>query len=364
MSLIFGALFAAITLLAIGLQRTYYHYPAKELKRRARNGDPLAQLLYKPVSYGISLQVLLWLIVIISAAVSFVLLSHAFETWFAVILVAFLIWVGFLWLPSSRLTTVSTHIAQWATPAINWLLNYLHSPLEWVGNFFRKHRHISLKTGLYEKEDIIDLLERQRDLPESRIQLHDIDLLQHALQFGDRLVHDVYVPFRSVKLVDNQEAIGPKLMDDLYKSGFSRFPVYEGEQTNIIGTLYMKDLVKKKSGGHVKDIMRKEVFYVHENFTLQQALQAFLKTKHHLFIVVNSFEEFVGIITIEDILEEIIGKQIVDEFDQYEDMRAVAAAAAKAEHDANQQAGAEPAMEPEINSAELTDSETPDIVVK
>lgn len=357
-------MFAGITLLAIGLQRTYYHYPVKELKRRARSGDPLAQLLYKPVSYGVSLQILLWLIVIGSAAVSFVLLSRTFEAWFAIIVVAFLLWVGFLWLPSSRLTTVSTHLARWTTPAVTWLLNYLHSPLEWIGNFFRKHRHFSVKTSLYEKEDIYELLEYQRDIPESRIPLHDIDLLQHALQFGDKLVRDAYVPFRSVTLVNNQEAIGPKLMDDLYKSGFSRFPVYEGEQTNIVGTLFVKDLVKKKTGGHVRDVMRAEVFYVHEDFTLQQALQAFLKTKHHLFVVVNSFEEFVGIITIEDILEEVIGKQIVDEFDKYEDMRAVAAAAAKVDHEANQQAGAEPAIEAEAALSELTDSETPDIVVK
>lgn len=364
MTLIFGALFAGITLLAIGLQRTYYHYPVKELKRRARSGDPLAQMLYKPVSYGVSLQVLLWIIVIVSAAISFTLLSRAFETWFAVIIIALLLWLGFLWLPSSRLTTISTHIATWVTPGINWLLNYLHSPLEWIGNFFRRHRHLSIKTSLYEKEDIVDLLEYQRDLAESRIASHDIDLLQHALQFGDKLVHDAYVPFRSVTLVNNQEAIGPKLMDDLYKSGFSRFPVYDGEQTNIIGTLYMKDLVKKKSGGHVKDIMRKEVFYVHENFTLQQALQAFLKTKHHLFIVVNSFEEFAGIITIEDILEEVIGKQIVDEFDQYEDMRAVAAAAARVEHEANKKTGVEPEVDIEGVLPASTDSETPDIVVK
>jgi CBS domain containing-hemolysin-like protein len=71
---------------------------------------------------------------------------------------------------------------------------------------------------------------------------------------------------------------------------------------------------------------------VHEDFTLYQALQAFLKTKHHLFLVVNSFEELVGILTIEDVLEQMIGKPIVDEFDRYDDLRAVAAAAAKKDH--------------------------------
>lgn len=361
MSLIFGIVFAGITLLAIGLQRTYYHYPAKELKRRARHGDPLAQILYKPVSYGVSLELLLWGIVVVCAAVSFVLFSHAFAPWFAVVVVAFLLWLGFLWLPSSRLTKISTYIATWATPAINWLLNYLHPTLEWLGNFFRTHRHITVKTSLYEKDDLHELLEKQRHLPDSRITRQDIDLLQHALLFSNTLVRDTYVPMRAVKLVDVSESIGPKLMDDLYKSGYSRFPVYDGEQTNITGTLYMKDLVTKKTGGQVRDSMRKEVFYVHEDFTLQQALQAFLKTKHHLFIVVNSFEEFVGIITIEDILEQVIGKQIVDEFDMYEDMRAVAAAAARKEHEERQKANTEPV--PELPE-DQTDSEKPDMVVK
>ncbi len=342
MNFVFGLIFAGITLLAIGLQRTYYHYPVKELKRRARHGDPLAQVLYKPVSYGVSVQVLLWAVVIVSAATSFVLLTQAFNTWFSILVVAFLLWVGFLWLPSSRLTTVSTHIATWLTPVINWLLNYLHVPLEWIGNFFRTHRHLSIRTHLYEKEDLKDLLENQRDLPDNRIAKKDIDLLMHTLQFGDKFVSDAYVPLRTVVLVDSSEAIGPKLMDDLYKSGYSRFPVYEKDQSTIVATLYMKDLVKKKAGGHVRDVMRKEVFYVHEDFTLHQALQAFLKTKHHLFIVVNSFEEFVGIITIEDILEQIIGKQIVDEFDQYENMRAVAATAAQKEHEERQKTSSEP----------------------
>ncbi len=357
MTFFFGIVFAAITLLAIGLQRTYYHYPLKELKRRARSGDQLAQLLYKPVSYGVSLQILLWAIVIVCSATSFVLFSHVFATWFAVVIVAFLIWLGFLWLPSRGLTAISTRIAALVTPAINWLLNYLYPLLERIGEFFRRHRHISIKTNLYEKEDIADLLERQKDLPENRIAAHDIDLLQHVLQFSDTYVSDVYVPLRTVKVVDIAESIGPKLMDELYKSGYSRFPVYADEKTNIVGTLYMKDLVHRKSGGSVKDVVRSEVFYVHEDFTLQQALQAFLKTKHHLFIVVNEFEEFVGIVTIEDILEAMIGNQIVDEFDTYENVRAVARAIAQKEHAERQEAESEP-------TADETDSETTDKVVK
>jgi CBS domain containing-hemolysin-like protein len=91
----------------------------------------------------------------------------------------------------------------------------------------------------------------------------------------------------------------------------------------------LHDLVITKENKKVKDVMRREVYYVHEEQTLDHALKAFIKTKHHLFIVINSFEEFVGIITIEDILEQIIGKKIIDEFDKYDDLREVAALRAK-----------------------------------
>jgi CBS domain containing-hemolysin-like protein len=340
-SFIFGLLFAGLTLLAIGLKRTYDHYPVKELKRQARAGDPLALMLYRPVSYGMSLSVLLWLIVLGSASLSFVLLASTLEPWFAVVVIAFLLWLGFLWLPSAELTNLSLRIALIVTPAVDWLLNWLHPILRRIAALFGRMRHISVKTGLYEPEDLVALLEKQREFPENRISSHQIDLLIHALTYTDKQVRDILVPLRIVRMVNADEAIGPKLMDELYQSGFSRFPVYEQEQTTVVGTLVLRDLVRKQSRATVRDVMRDDVLYIHEDFTLQQALQAFIKTKHHLFIVVNSFEEFVGILTIEDVLEQIIGKQIVDEFDAYEDVRAVAASLATKEHNDRQKTAQE-----------------------
>lgn len=332
-SFIFGLLFAGITLLAIGLQRTYYHYPVKELKRRARSGDQIAELLYRPVSYGVSLKVLLWSIVTISAALSLVLLARSVEPWFAILLVALFVWIGFLWLPSTSLTSFSLLLARWLSPLIARLVSLLYPLLQRIGTLFLRFRHVHVQTGLYEKEDLLNLLEKQRSLPDNRIPIEDIDLVSHALEYGDRFVSDAMVPLRAVQLINEAEPIGPKLMDELYQSGYSRFPVYKDTPTNIIGTLYLRDMVKKQVKGHVRDVMHDDVFYVHEDFYLAEVLQAFLKTKHHLFIVVNSFEEFVGIITIEDVLEQVIGKQIVDEFDKYDNMRAVAAAKAQKEHD-------------------------------
>jgi hypothetical protein len=144
-----------------------------------------------------------------------------------------------------------------------------------------------------------------------------------------------------VRQVSAAEPVGPILIKELHDSGFSRFPVYDSAPGDIVGTLYLRDLIDLKHTGQIRDIMQAGLFFVHEDYPLEQVLDAFLKTQHHLFLVVNSFEEFVGIITIEDILEQILGAKIVDEFDQYDDMRAVAAHKAKDEHTARHKKGQE-----------------------
>ena len=78
--------------------------------------------------------------------------------------------------------------------------------------------------------------------------------------------------------------------------------------------------------------MSTDLYYVHEEEPLGHALQAIIKTKHHMFVVVNNFEEYVGILTIEDIVEQVLGKQIVDEFDKYDSIQAVAKLHAMRDH--------------------------------
>jgi CBS domain containing-hemolysin-like protein len=71
--------------------------------------------------------------------------------------------------------------------------------------------------------------------------------------------------------------------------------------------------------------MEPRVFYIKEDQSLGHALAAFIRTHHHLFIVVNEFRETVGLLSLEDTIEALIGRKIVDEFDTHEDLRAVAA---------------------------------------
>lgn len=344
---IFGLACALVALTSLALYKTYRHVPPKELKRLARHGDHLAELLYRPVAYGASLSALLWLITGFSIAGNMVLFAHVLAPWLAVLLAAVIIWVGFAWIPSGELTRGGLWLARLAAPAFAWLLERLHPLFSSIYNFVRKHRPITVHTGLYEKEDLAELLARQKDQPDNRIPAGEIDLLTHALSFGDKLVADVVVPKRIVTFVNATDPISPMVTHELHQTGHSRFPVYEGKRDNVVGVLHLKDLVGTQKTGTVRDLMKKKLTYVHEDFTLYQTLQAFLKTKQHLFLVVNSFEELVGIITVEDVIGQMIGRPILDEFDQYEDPRAVAAAAAKKDHTDHTKDHAEPNPNPE-----------------
>ena len=82
--------------------------------------------------------------------------------------------------------------------------------------------------------------------------------------------------------------------------------------------------------------MRPEVYFINEHQTLDHALRAFIKVRHHMFIVVNEFEDVVGVLSIEDVLEQIIGHQIVDEFDKFDDLREVAKYHANQKHQQHQ----------------------------
>lgn len=335
MHTLISVILAGLTLLAVSLQKTYHDVPVKELKRRARAGDELANVLYQAVSYGHTLRAVLWFFIGVFAGAFFVNVALNSALWFALVVSVILVWAGFVWLPARPVTKLGNRIAKWLAPALAWLLHYLHPLLDWTIEFIHRHRPVRVHTGLYQKDDLLDLIDQQQVQVDNRIDRTELDMARHALSFADKTVGEIMVPRRVVKMIDVKESIGPLLMDELHASGYSRFPVYEGKQDNIVGLLFMRDLINARSGGSVHAKMHPGVCYVHEEQTLYDALQAVLKTHQQMLIVVNSFEEYVGIITMEDVLEQIIGKPIIDEFDEYDNLRAVAARMARKDHEAH-----------------------------
>jgi CBS domain containing-hemolysin-like protein len=326
---------ALVLLFACLLFKTYKNVPPKELKRRARGGDELAAALYKVVGFGRSLDIALWFLIGISAATFFTVLAQHVSWLISVIIIAFVLWIGLLWLPSASGTRFGRQVAKYTARPLHAVIDAVYPLLARLERLFDKYRPVTVHTGLYSKQDLVELLRHQKGQLDNRISKDELLIAQSALEFGDLLVRDIMTPKRVMKTVNAQDSVGPALMDELHKSGHSRFPVYEDAKDNFVGILFMRDVVGAKAGGMVKNLMTKQVYYAHDEDTLLETLQAFIKTHNHMFLVVNSFEEVVGVVTLEDVLEKIIGKQIIDEFDQHDSMRAVAAKKAQKEHKEN-----------------------------
>ncbi len=350
--LILAVILAVCTFVAIDLQKTYSAVSVKELKRRASRGDDFAKLLHSVVVHDISLAMFLWLIIGLSAVGFFFVASASLPGWLAFFGAVILVWVGFAWLPRTEVSNFSLKIAQYITPALSWLLVRVGPFLAELAKTIKtRAANVSVHTGLYEKEDLLELLDSQNTQLDNRITDDELGYARSALVFNDKTVRECMTPTRVVTFVKEDDSIGPLLLDELHKSGFSRFPVQSNSGHDIVGTLYLRALVDKGIKGKVAGVMSKRVYYVNEAQTLPHVLRAFLKTKHHLFVVVNEFEEVSGVITIEDVIEQLIGKKIVDEFDKYDDLREVAALAAKKD----QKKHAKPADEHQSNSQESSD---------
>lgn len=353
MALLIGLLCAILAITCGVIYKTFAHTSAKELKRRARYGDEIAALLYSSVSYGLPAKLIVGGVGLLSAYGAAMLFIDAVGAWLALPLMLVIGGCGAILIGAKSGTSkTATWLAAHVAPVLVWLIESLHPLFDWLSRLAHRLFPPHIHSGLYEEEDLIALLEQQKKQQDNRIPENEIDLLMHALRFGKQTVTDVLVPKRAVKTISTGENIGPVLMDELHSSGHSRFPVYETTKDNLVGVLYMHDLVSTKQGGTVRDVMRPKLSYVHEDFTLYQMLQAFGKTKQHLFIVVNNFEEYVGIITIEDVLKRVIGTLRVDEFDQYDDPRAVALYTQK-EHEGKH--------EPEADAQEATEDD-PEVV--
>lgn len=154
-------------------------------------------------------------------------------------------------------------------------------------------------------------------------------LISGGLTFGSRNVSDVMTPRSVIDSVKRSEILGPLVLDELHKRGHSRFPVIHGDLDHVVGILHLRDLLMvdatRKHTAKVESAMESKVFYIHEDQTLEHALNAFLKVHHHLFIVVNQYRETVGLLTLEDVMEALLGRKIIDEFDAHDDLRVVAA---------------------------------------
>ena len=173
-----------------------------------------------------------------------------------------------------------------------------------------------LHPGPNSKDELIETLVEAQD--NEVIGAQSREMLEGVIRMADMTAGDVMVAAPRMDLV-NITAPFDELLHLIIDTAHSRFPVYEGEKENIIGILLAKDLLKLQRAPelHLKALLRPAVF-VPESKGLNDLLREFRGNRNHLAIVIDEFGRTAGLITIEDVLEQIVG-EIEDEFDVAED---------------------------------------------
>jgi CBS domain containing-hemolysin-like protein len=291
-----------------------------ELERRSNSHNEMAQTaLHREHLIGdvLSLQRITQALLL----VLFVALSVATFGWFMGVLLSVVIALEYGAI--ARLSIVATRSQKLYEQYETDLLHFV----ERFGGVFRFVRIAVPKTiqskQLDSREELLHMVDQSGALLSS----DEKKVISQSLEFNNRTVKEIMTPRGVIDSINVSELLGPLVLDDLHKTGHSRFPVIDGDVDHIVGMLYIQNLLtlgNDKKSMVVDKAMEARVFYVHEDQTLQHALAAFLRTHHHLFVVVNEFRETVGLLSLEDVIETLIGHKIVDEFDAHDDLRAVA----------------------------------------
>ena len=172
------------------------------------------------------------------------------------------------------------------------------------------------------EQDINDFIEASEE--EGLVNEDECEMIRSIFSLGTTIVREVMVTRTEIACV-TVDATVRELLDTIIACGHSRIPVYEDSIDNIIGLLYAKDLLKQwgtdEKSLSVRDIMRAP-YFIPESKNLEELLQEFKRKRVHLAIVIDEYGGTSGLITIEDLLEQIVG-DIQDEYDREEPLLTV-----------------------------------------
>lgn len=170
--------------------------------------------------------------------------------------------------------------------------------------------------------DFLSLLKRT---PRSVLSSRERHVIATIMNFPTSRVSELMLPQTAITYVHDDEVLGPLTLDRLYHSGYQHFPVLNHDR-RIIGLIHTTSFnnLEIKETRRVKDILDPNICYVREDYTLNQALAAFLRTNSYFFLVVDHYERIVGMLTYQMLVDYLLGETPADNFDRDSDRLAVA----------------------------------------
>lgn len=219
--------------------------------------------------------------------------------------------------PKSLAKEFPEKFSMFALPFVKFLM-FIFAPLCFIFSVWTK---LISKINKNEEEDTItddELLTIVKEAEnEGGLDKHESELIQNAIAFDDRQALDILTPRVDVVAipVDAEEEEVNKIFSD---SGYSRLPVYDGSLDNIVGIIHQKDFHEGVDEGKTISEIFKEPVFVTPTLKISNLLRELQKEKAHIAVVVDEYGGTAGIVTMEDILEELVG-EIWDEHDEIEE---------------------------------------------
>lgn len=204
---------------------------------------------------------------------------------------------------SGNLILRSTYLFK---PIVRGLSKFIQDLLKILG--------IESKESFYSSSEIKSLL--QISLKEKTIDNEEEEIIEGILEFGDTEVGEILIPKIDIKGIDINSS-PQEIMQQISETKYSRLPVYKDDLDNIIGIIYTKDLlgyIRHQEVINIYDLLRPP-YFVPETKKISELLDEFRRGRIHMAIIVNEYGSTVGLITLEDILEEIVG-EIYDEYEE------------------------------------------------
>jgi putative hemolysin len=213
----------------------------------------------------------------------------------------------------------SDRVALALAPTVFWLSRILHWPtrlLIGMANLLLPGK--GLRQGPFVSEEEIRAM-AEAGHEEGAIEEEEKDLIHSIFEFGDTVVREVMTPQPDVVAVDVSHPLD-EFVDQVIRHGYSRIPVYRDSPNEVVGIAYAKDVLRElRSGrnGRTLEELARPAHFVPESKKVADLLRDMQKEKFHVAVVVDEYGSVAGLVTLEDLLEEIVG-EIADEYDREE----------------------------------------------
>jgi CBS domain containing-hemolysin-like protein len=213
----------------------------------------------------------------------------------------------------------SDRVALILAPVVFWLSRLLYWPtrlLIGAANVLLPGK--GLREGPFVSEEEIRAM-AEAGHEEGAIEEEEKELIHSIFEFGDTVVREVMTPQPDVVAIDASRSL-EEVMDMVIRHGYSRIPVYRDSMNEVVGIVYAKDVLREtRSGrnGRTLEQLARPAHFVPESKKVSDLLKDMQREKFHVAVVVDEYGSVAGLVTLEDLLEEIVG-EIADEYDREE----------------------------------------------